>query len=85
MTLAQLLAPIAELANEHIEYVEASGLEFHAGGDTRLAQGALRLIQALEVADAALEFECGNRCAEQNPCNAKDARAEIERILEGVE
>lgn len=21
----------------------------------------------------ALEFECGNRCAEQNPCNAKEA------------
>lgn len=25
----------------------------------------------------ALEFECGNRCAEQNPCNAKEALKEI--------
>ncbi len=23
--------------------------------------------------EQALEFECGNRCAEQNPCNAREA------------
>lgn len=25
----------------------------------------------------ALKFECGNRCAEQNPCNAKETLAEL--------
>lgn len=36
------------------------------------------LIAQLEVAIKALEFECGNRCAAQNPCNAREALAEIE-------
>lgn len=31
----------------------------------------------LDLAVEALEFECGNRCAHQNPCNAKDALAKI--------
>jgi hypothetical protein len=35
------------------------------------------LIDALEIAVSALQFECGNRCAEQNPCNAKDAIQQI--------
>jgi hypothetical protein len=28
---------------------------------------------------SALKFECGNRCAEQNPCNAKLAIREYEK------
>jgi hypothetical protein len=31
----------------------------------------------------ALKFECGNRCAEQNPCNAKEALAELEKKVRG--
>lgn len=31
------------------------------------------LDEKLKVAIEALEFECGNRCANQNPCNAREA------------
>jgi hypothetical protein len=30
------------------------------------------VIDAFKIAVDALQFECGNRCAEQNPCNAKE-------------
>ena len=32
----------------------------------------LELESQLKLAVKGLEFECGNRCAEQNPCNAKE-------------
>lgn len=35
---------------------------------------------AVELAKA-LEFECGNRCAHQNPCNAKDALATARKLM----
>jgi hypothetical protein len=28
----------------------------------------------------ALKFECGNRCAEQNPCNASDVLKELREL-----
>jgi hypothetical protein len=31
----------------------------------------------LEIAVEALEFECGNRCSDLNPCNAKEVLREI--------
>ena len=31
----------------------------------------------LDIAIKALEFECGNRCAHQNPCNAREALEKI--------
>lgn len=30
------------------------------------------LVERVRELEGALEFECGNRCAEQNPCNAKE-------------
>lgn len=30
----------------------------------------------------ALQFECGNRCADQNPCNAKETLNALLEILE---
>ena len=32
-----------------------------------------KLRMAAKALEDALEFECGNRCAHQNPCNAKEA------------
>ena len=34
----------------------------------------------LEIAIEALEFECGNRCAHQNPCNAREALTKIKEL-----
>ena len=39
--------------------------------------------EALLIAVEALKFECGNRCAEQNPCNAKEALTEIAALVPG--
>jgi hypothetical protein len=33
--------------------------------------------KAYRKAIEALKFECGNRCAEQNPCNARDVLKEL--------
>jgi hypothetical protein len=39
------------------------------------------LLPEIQKLREALEFECGNRCAEQNPCNAKEVlRESKERI-----
>ena len=35
------------------------------------------LKRRLKIAVEALGFECGNRCAHQNPCNAREALASI--------
>jgi hypothetical protein len=40
-----------------------------------------QIIDALEIAVSALEFECDNRCAEQNPCNAKESIEQIKTKL----
>ncbi len=37
------------------------------------------LLRALD----ALQFECGNRCSDLNPCNAKETLIEIRQVLEG--
>lgn len=37
-----------------------------------LMEDAKKLVEALK-------FECGDRCAQQNPCNAKDAIEEFKR------
>jgi len=36
-----------------------------------------------KVLREALEFECGNICAHQNPCNARDALAQADKIRSG--
>jgi hypothetical protein len=41
-----------------------------------------RLEQALELAKNFLQFECGNRCSDLNPCNSRCGLVEIESILE---
>ena len=40
------------------------------------------LIKMLTKAVDGLKFECGDRCAEQNPCNSKDVLRELEQIAE---
>ena len=49
-------------------------------------QGGIKVIEyeackqlelKLDIAIKALEFECGNRCANQNPCNAREALEKI--------
>ena len=45
--------------------------------DIQPARRGDELATKLEIAVRALEFECGNRCAHQNPCNAREA---LERI-----
>lgn len=32
----------------------------------------------------ALEFECGKRCAQQNPCSAREALAATDEVLKGL-
>ena len=34
--------------------------------------------EKFDIATEALTFECGNRCAGQNPCNAREALRKIE-------
>jgi len=36
------------------------------------------LAEKLRTATEALTFECGNRCAGQNPCNAREALRKME-------
>ncbi len=82
MTLAQLLAPIAERLKRFESDEPEVGEHYEIGDDLS------RLLRALEVADAALKCwiipsrdlpgDCGH-------CRFCEARAEIERILEGVE
>lgn len=43
----------------------------------------IRLNKQLKVAIKALEFECGNRCANQNPCNARETLNKIKEIENG--
>ena len=47
-------------------------------------QGYDLLAPLLEMACEALEFECGNRCAHQNLCNARETLEAIKAKLEGV-
>lgn len=42
------------------------------------------LIDVLIEQQAALEFECGNRCAQQNPCNAREALAATAEKLKAL-
>ena len=42
------------------------------------------LAPLLEMACEALQFECGNRCAHQNPCNAMEALEAIKVELKGA-
>lgn len=51
--------------------------------DLQVSKKAQWQEQASKLAEA-LEFECGNRCAEQNPCNAKQALAEFDKFKEGM-
>lgn len=61
-----------------VERLDAENEKYHqlhlAAFELDKEQSAL-----LNLAVAALEFECGNRCAEQNPCNAKDALEKIKK------
>lgn len=41
------------------------------------------LLRVIETMSEALEFECDNRCADQNPCNAKDALEQAAKVLKG--
>jgi hypothetical protein len=40
------------------------------------------LEQKLEIAIEALKFECGDRCSDINPCNAKEALTQIKEQYE---
>ncbi len=40
-------------------------------------------VEVIEVLIESLKFECGNRCAEQNPCNAKVSIRMIDALLKG--
>lgn len=41
----------------------------------------IQALQAeIEILRRGLEFECGNRCAQQNPCNAKETLAEADQV-----
>lgn len=48
-------------------FSEDKNIAFKAGWDECLTDSSVvrRLVEALK-------FECGNRCAEENPCNAKE-------------
>ncbi len=52
-------------------------------GNTRTRTDLTLAVEVIEVLVEALKFECGNRCAVQNPCNARDALAEIDELLKG--
>lgn len=75
----------ARLEHKQVRMIEswdkASGI--HSVSFPDMEADLRDLSAALDVALEALEFECGNRCAEQNPCNAKEARARIDGILAG--
>jgi hypothetical protein len=47
----------------------------------RLAQKICVLEDKLEIAIEALKFECNNRCANENPCNAKETLEKINEKL----
>ncbi len=51
--------------------------KFIASAPTDLALA----VDVIGVLVEALKFECGNRCAEQNPCNARDVLAMIDALL----
>ena len=40
-----------------------------------------KLLEAVKVMMEGLQFECGNRCAHQNPCNAKETLDQVEEIF----
>lgn len=44
-----------------------------------------QLAEIIEEMETALKFECGNRCAYQNPCNARDALAAVEDRIQKME
>lgn len=48
------LSDIEALAKEHIEFVKDTELAFHAGGDTRLHEGVLKLIALVRSVNTAL-------------------------------
>lgn len=47
------------------------------------ANKATLFTQALKKSVETLQSYCDNKCAHQNPCMAREAITEIERILEG--
>lgn len=72
--LEQALIPMHP--NDLIRFADMShGIQCHAD---RLAPLHASLLKCVE----ALEFECGGRCAPQNPCNAADVLADLRKALE---
>lgn len=63
---------LQELKKQNEQYIEDSE-----------AYSPLQVKQLLtnykKVVDA-LKFECGNRCADQNPCNAKETLRELGEV-----
>lgn len=66
-----------EMWNDHLrnqEDVELSKRSFYLG--------FLKCSKLMMPLIRALESECGNRCAQQNPCSARDA---LDSLKEGLE
>ena len=69
--LTQLADQSVERYNDndtHIQY------KMRKAGKLSFIQGARAVLKMPELKEllAGLKFECGNRCADQNPCNAKE-------------
>ena len=64
-----------DIGDRYLPFVEGARTQFNK--DTELIE---RLQKQVEIMKAALLFECGNWCAEQNPCNSKEALKEVEKL-----
>lgn len=62
-------------ADKNLDYRYEYAL--HKGYKAGAQSIAPMLLKALD----GLYFECGNRCAHQNPCNAKEVITEIESMI----
>lgn len=66
------------------EKENAQGMELNARALLAHAPTDLsKALRVIEVLREALAFECGNRCAHQNPCNAREALQAADRLASG--
>lgn len=76
INLSWILQPLLK----KIEFFESRASQFESTlKETMKVKDELK--EKLKIATEALEFECGNRCAHQNPCNARESLEKIKKEI----
>jgi len=68
---------------KELDIVIKTGIEMQREVNRKLSVEITKIKEVNKELVEALEFECGNRCAEQNPCNAKEVLALIKGRMNG--